>query len=74
MSDEVVGCIAIIIGVVVVLAILWGVPLLSIWSLNTLFSLTIPYTLKTWGASLFLIGFSQILIFGSSFVAGLVSK
>lgn len=30
------------------------VPLLTLWSLNVLFGLAIPYTLKTWFASLFL--------------------
>jgi len=38
-----------------VLAVVFG-PLLTIWSLNTLFGLTIPYTLKTWFATLFLAG------------------
>ncbi len=34
----------IIIGIAVVF------PLLTIWAVNTLFSLTIPYTLETWSA------------------------
>ncbi len=31
-------------------------PLLTLWSINTLFGLTIPYTLKTWFATLWLVG------------------
>jgi len=31
------------------------VPFLSIWSCNTLFNTEIPYSLKTWFASLWLI-------------------
>ena len=31
-------------------------PILLIWSLNTLFGLSIPFTLKTWCASLILGG------------------
>jgi hypothetical protein len=33
-----------------VAGIIFG-PLLTIWALNTLFALAIPYTLKTWFAS-----------------------
>ena len=29
-------------------------PLVTIWSINTLFTLTIPYTLETWGAVVWL--------------------
>jgi hypothetical protein len=29
-------------------------PLATIWSINTLFVLTIPYTLETWGAVVWL--------------------
>lgn len=36
---------------IVVLAVVFG-PLAIIWSLNVLFQLTIPYTFKTWAASL----------------------
>ncbi len=43
-----------IIGIVG-LVIAFG-PLLSIWSVNTLFGLTIPFTLKTWFAALVLGG------------------
>ena len=31
-------------------------PCLSIWAVNTLFGLTIPFTLKTWFAALVLTG------------------
>lgn len=50
--------------VLVVLAVWWG-PLACIWAVNTLFSLVIPYTLKTWAAA---------LILGSPFAASRVSK
>lgn len=36
--------------VIVVLAVVFG-PMAVIWSVNTLFNLTIPYTFKTWAAS-----------------------
>ena len=39
--------IPVIIGAVLI--IIFG-PLLSIWGLNTLFALSIPYTIKTWFA------------------------
>ena len=43
---------------VVLILILLGVfivsPLVTIWSLNTLFSLTIPYTVATWFATVWL--------------------
>ena len=32
------------------------VPILSIWAVNTLFALSIPYTIKTWFAALVVIG------------------
>lgn len=37
---------------VIVLLLLW--PWLAIWAVNTLFGLTIGYTLETWGAALVL--------------------
>ena len=40
---------------VAVLLLIFG-PLLTIWSINTLFGLAIPFTLKTWVAALFLSG------------------
>lgn len=48
------GCITMVLLFLVAL-IIFG-PLISIWSINTLFGLTIPYTLKTWFATLWLIG------------------
>jgi hypothetical protein len=42
--------------IVVLLAIVVFGPLLTIWSVNTLFGFTIPYTLKTWLASIVLSG------------------
>jgi hypothetical protein len=41
--------------IVLLLAVLVAVgPLAAIWSLNTLFGLSIAYTLKTWAAALVL--------------------
>lgn len=34
--------------------VLWLAPLASIWSINTLFGTTIPFTFSTWAASLIL--------------------
>ena len=39
----------------IAIVILLGYPYLAIWSLNTLFSLSIPFTLKTWAAALLLL-------------------
>jgi hypothetical protein len=39
----------------VILGVIFG-PFLIIWAVNTLFSLTIPFTLKTWFAVLILHG------------------
>jgi hypothetical protein len=50
----------VLIFVIIIAAIL--VPLIFIWSLNTLFLLTIPYCFKTWIAALFI----AILINGSN--------
>jgi hypothetical protein len=51
--------------VLVILLIILG-PLLTIWSLNTLFPvLAIPYTLQTWAAAAILAG----LVGGASYVA-----
>lgn len=45
----------VIVGVVLlVLVALWLVPLALIWSLNTLFMLSIGYTWETWAAMLLL--------------------
>lgn len=49
--------------VLVVLAIIFG-PLLAIWSINTLFTLTIAYSLKNWFAMLLL-----MMLFGKSGVS-----
>ena len=40
--------------VIVVGLIIYG-PIAFIWSLNVLFSLAIPYNIKTWIASLFIL-------------------
>ena len=43
-----------IVGTILILS----TPLAAVWSVNTLFSLAIPYTFKTWLAALILIGVS----------------
>lgn len=54
MSDA----IKIILLVMLIIAILAFGPLVTIWSLNTLFpTLAIPYVLETWFAVLWLFGF-----------------
>lgn len=40
-----------ILGMTVIPALLLMMPFVSIWSLNTLFSLAIPLTFKTWCAA-----------------------
>lgn len=49
--------------IAIVLAIVIGGPIASIWSLNALFNLSIPVTLETWLASFWLTS-----ILGSSVV------
>lgn len=39
----------------VIVMVVLLVPLVIIWSLNTLFMLGIPYTLETWAAALILV-------------------
>lgn len=41
---------------VIVIAIVVAMPFATIWSVNTLFGLTIPFTFDTWLASLILGG------------------
>jgi len=43
------------IGICVIAGIIFG-PLISIWALNTLFGLSIPFTFATWFASLWISG------------------
>jgi hypothetical protein len=57
------GKIALIIGFV--LLVIWLAPLASIWSINTLFGTTIPFTFDTWAASLILGG----VVSGQSFLS-----
>lgn len=45
----------VLIFIIAILLIIFG-PFLSIWAVNTLFGLTIPFTLKTWFAALILGG------------------
>jgi len=50
--------IKIILLVMFIIAILVFGPLITIWSLNTLFpALAIPYVLETWFATLWIFGF-----------------
>ena len=46
---------ALLVIALVLLVIVCG-PLASIWAVNTLFGLTIPFTFETWAASLILTG------------------
>jgi len=39
-----------------IVGVIWLIPIATIWAVNTLFGLTIPYTLKTWAATLILTG------------------
>ena len=43
--------------IVLILALIVFGPLVLIWALNTLFTLGIPYTFKTWLASLIIGGY-----------------
>ena len=42
------------IGIAIIIAIALFMPLLYIWSLNTLFGLSIAYSLETWSATVLL--------------------
>ena len=42
--------------VVLIVSAVIAVPLLTIWALNTLFALAIPYTWQTWFALTILLG------------------
>lgn len=48
--NKILGIFGGVVGVVIIVAIAVIFPLLIIWSVNTLFALTIPYTLETWSA------------------------
>jgi len=48
------GCL--VVAVIFIVALVIFGPLLTIWSFNTLFGFAIPYTLKTWFATLWLVG------------------
>jgi hypothetical protein len=43
---------AILVLLLLVIAVLVFAPLATIWAVNTLFTLTIPFTLETWAATL----------------------
>lgn len=45
--------------VVLIVSAVIAVPLLTIWALNTLFVLAIPYTWQTWFAAMILLGLSN---------------
>ena len=42
--------------IVLVIGLIVAYPLAVIWSLNTLFGFTIPFTFKTWCATMVLVG------------------
>ena len=48
--NKILGTFGGVAGVALIIAIAVIFPLLIIWSVNTLFALTIPYTLETWSA------------------------
>lgn len=48
--NKILGTFGVVAGVAIIIAIAVIFPLLIIWSVNTLFALTIPYTLETWSA------------------------
>lgn len=51
---------------VAILGLIAAVPLMTIWSVNTLFTLAIPYTLSTWAGAWWL-GF---ILGGGAYVMG----
>jgi hypothetical protein len=55
----------IVLIVIFVGLVIWLAPLASIWSINTLFGTTIPFTFDTWAASLILGG----VVSGQSFLS-----
>jgi len=49
-----------LVSIVVILLIIIFAPILTIWSLNTLFiNLEIPYTMETWAATVIITGVIQ---------------
>ena len=59
------GCFFVVLAVIFILAIIIISPLLTIWSLNTLFPvLAISYTWKTWLSVLLLSGFISAFVSG----------
>jgi hypothetical protein len=55
----------ILVAIIVILLVLIFAPLLTIWSLNTLFTtLEIPYTMETWLATVIITGVIQSTNFG----------
>lgn len=48
--NKILGTFGVVVGVALIIAIAVIFPILIIWAVNTLFSLTIPYTLETWSA------------------------
>ena len=51
--------------IIFALLMLWLGPIAAIWSVNTLFSMAIPYTFDTWCASLIL----SAAVSGQSFIS-----
>lgn len=51
MSNDTIRGLGILVLIIIVVTV---VPLATLWMLNTLFSLALPYTLKNWFAALLL--------------------
>ena len=52
--NKILGTFGVIVGIAIIIGIVIVFPFLTIWAVNTLFSLTIPYTLETWVAVILL--------------------
>ncbi len=48
--NKILATFGVVVGVVLIIAIAVIFPFLFIWAINTLFGLTIAYTLETWSA------------------------
>ena len=55
MTMDKTNTVLVVLAVLAILAVIVIAPLGLIWSLDTLFGLAIPYTLKTWTATLVLL-------------------
>ena len=46
----------IVLSIIILIGVLGVGPMLTIWSMNTLFNLGVAYSIKTWIATYFLVG------------------